>query len=534
VTDLRTGVPDLDDVAAQPPTAGLGRRFWVVVAVVLGVQLLALLAYSTYLYHRFDLTDDFGTYTQAWWLIGHGHLNPVDTIQVPTYPFWQSHFELAMWPIALIGRVWPHAVQLLWLQDLAMVATEGLAMLWVAALCVERRRGRVVAVAALVFLVINPWWYQAASFDMHFELLGLPFVLWSALSLWRGRTRTCLVTAAVALLFGDVVTITLLCVAIAAILAPRVRHSIGARVPVGVGLASVLWLGLITLVGGNKGSGIVANYGYLVGARPTASSSSVVSRLASHPGHALRVLVDRRAGIGRVVASAGLLGVLTPWGLLVALGTLVPAALNGNQAFLSPTIAFQTIAVIPFVFVGTVMVLFRVATWGAPRDGSAAEGAPAHRRHTARLGRVPGAPLAIGLAVVVTVLSVVQGVSIDSSVRSDWWQVDAPTAAALRTVVARIPGDAEVIVSQGVLGRFAARQYVYPLLASPQAFPVHAREVVLVVVPSQGLESIPAADALAAVSSAQHRLRATTIYDAHGVVALTWHPARGVTGVVLP
>ena len=54
------------------------------------------------------------------------------------------------------------------------------------------------------------------------------------------------------------------------------------------------------------------------------------------------------------------------------------------------------------------------------------------------------------------------------------------------------------------------------------------------VVPSQGLESIPAADAEAAVTSARRRLHATTIFDADGVVVLTWHPPPGVTAVVLP
>ena len=166
---------------------------------VLGLQLVGLTVYSAYLFHRFDLTDDFATYSQAWWLIGHGHLDPVNTIQSPSLPFWRSHFELAMWPIALIGRVWPHSVQLLWLQDVALVATEWIALVWVAAVCrdrVGRGPGR-GGVAALAFVVVNPWWYLTASFDIHFETLGLPFVVWSAYSLWRGRARRSVIVALV-------------------------------------------------------------------------------------------------------------------------------------------------------------------------------------------------------------------------------------------------------------------------------------------------------------------------------------------------
>ena len=343
---------------------GRGMRvFWLGAGLLVGGQLLALLIYSGFLFHRFDLTDDYATYAQAWSLIGHGHLNPVDTIQVPNYPFWQSHFELAMWPIAIVGRLWPQSIQLLWLQDGAMAATEWIAVTWVAAICSTRlpRYRSIVALSALVFLVLNPWWYLAASFDVHFETLGLPFAVWSAYALWRGRIRTALIVGLVAMLFGDVVTVVILCVGIAGLLSRRVRRDSGWYAPATLVGAAGAWLALITIVGGNKGSGIVANYGYLVGAGPTTTSTYIIDRLLLHPWHAVRVLVDRRAAMGRVLGSAGLIGVVSPWGFAVAAGTLGPAALNANLIFLSPTIAFQTLAVIPFVFVGSVLVLVGIA-----------------------------------------------------------------------------------------------------------------------------------------------------------------------------
>jgi len=42
------------------------RPFWVSTVGILAVQFTALVLYSAYLYRRFDLTDDFGTYAQAW------------------------------------------------------------------------------------------------------------------------------------------------------------------------------------------------------------------------------------------------------------------------------------------------------------------------------------------------------------------------------------------------------------------------------------------------------------------------------------
>ena len=503
------------------------RPFWVATVVVLGVQVAGLLAYSAFLYHRFDLTDDFGTYAQAWWLIGHGHLNPVDTIQSPPYPFWQSHFELAMWPIALVGRLWPSSLQLVWLQDVAVVATEATALVWAARVIEERMESRrsLAGVAALVALVWNPWWYQVASFDVHFEVLGLPFVVWSAYALWRGRPRVALVAGAVALLFGDVVTVIVACVAIAGLVSRRVRKDGGLRWPVALGALALGWLALIALAGGNRGSGIVTNYGYLVGAGPRAGSLSVLRAPVLHPARALQRLFDRRAGMGRVVASGGLLGVVTPWGFLVALGVLGPAALNANPAFLTPTIAFQTVAVVPFVFVGTVMVLLRVAP-GPDRRARLRHGPEtARRRRTA---------LAVTLALGVAALSLVQSVPVYASIRGDWWRVDAATAAALRTVLPLVPPDAEVVASQGVIGRFAERRSVYPYLAAPQAFPVTEPEVYFVVVPDQGIESVPPASALAAVSTLTSRDRARVVLDRSGVFVVAWHPPPGVHAIVLP
>jgi uncharacterized membrane protein len=507
------------------------RSFWVACALVLGVQLVVLVSYSAFLFHRFDLTDDFATYSQAWWNIGHGHLNPADTIQSPVYPFWQSHFELAMWPLAVLGRLWPHSVQLLWLQDAAIVGTEWMAMVWVAAICatrLERFRSTAAAVA-LLFLVANPWWYLAASFDIHFELLGLPFVAWSAYALWSGALRTALVVALVALLFGDVVAIAVLCVGIAGLASRRVRRQGGVRSALSIVVLSIVWIGSVTLLGANKGSGIVTNYGYLVNAGPTASSTSVVAHLLLHPGTAVHVLVDRHGPIGRVIASAGLLGVVTPWGLAIALGILVPDALNANTAFLSPTIAFQSIAVIPLVFVGTVMVLVRVGR--GPEVSRSADASPT--AVPARVTRWRGV-VAVVVATAVVTVALIQNVPLFGTIRSDWWRVDASTAAVLRQALPEVPASAEVIASQGVIGRFADRTYVYPFVAAPQRFPVHAREVVFVITPVQGIESVSPTAARAAVASVTGMAGTTVLEHRNGVTVVAWRPPPGMEQITLP
>ncbi|HUC06030.1 MAG TPA: hypothetical protein VL961_11570 [Acidimicrobiales bacterium] len=485
------------------------RPFWLVVGALLVAELVTLFVYSAYLFHHFDLTDDFATYAQSWSQIAHGHLDPVDTVNAPASPFWQLHFELAMWPIALVlGHLWSSPLVLLWLQDLALVAAQAIAIVWIASVCrTNLPKGAAVAtwIGGLA-VVTNPWWYETASFDVHFETLGLPLVVLCGYSLWSGRGRVAVVAAIAAVAFGDVAAILVACVGIAALLSPRVWRSGGTRVAVAVCVLGVFWVGLAIALDANQGSGIVTNYGYLAGLGPHASASKVLTHLLEHPGHALHTLVHRRAGIGRVLGDAGIVGILTPWGLLISIGTLVPAALNVNQQYLAPITAFQTLAAVPFVLVGTAIVVTRMTGLALTlaRDPD-----PSTERRRRRVP--PWVAGSVALTAVAGVLAVVyvQNVPLISQLRADWWRVDARAAQTLARALDEVPGQAEVVAAQGVIGRFAERGGVYPFVVSPQAFPVTASTVDVVFAPGQGIEPVIAPvqqrdrDALAASPGAR-------------------------------
>ena len=548
--DTRPAAPDRPGPPATADTGDRGRWrtawerldrnglrvFWVATAVVLGLQVLLFLAVSTYRYHRFDLYTDFGTYAQAFSVIAHGNLRPYDTFQ--SYPFWQNHFELAMWPIGLLGSAWPHPIVLLWMQDVAVVATELVALLWVGRVCVERVGGlrRWVALLALVATAANAWWWEATIFDVHFETFGMPFALLSAYALWRGHHRTAWAAAIAGVLFGDVVALSIVFVGLAGLLSGHVRAR-GRGVWHAAGLAAfgLAWLILVTALHGNQGSNVPIYYGWIVHEPSNASSWSVYASLAAHPAADLHVLRTHTGAMWRVAATGGALGLLTPWGLLQAVAVLVPVALNVNGSFwLLPVGAFQTVTAVPFILVGSVMVLVWVGTgrpeWWPLRRIDRTGATRAHWR----------GPAAWALGAGALVLALSQSLPLWGQLVSGWdtpsilSSVSGEAAAQLRAVQSELPAGAELVVSGGVVGRFTDRQAVYPIEPAPQnAIPVTSRTVVFVLT-NQGEEGVSAAGERSDAAFVATQLGATVLLHKGGVTAYVWHPPKGTAPLVLP
>ena len=141
-----------------------------------GLQLAVFLVWSTILYRRFALTADFSIYHQAWYLIAHGHLNPYDTVQ--GFPFWQSHSEFLVWPLAPLYWVWPHDVLLFYVMDVGVAGAEMVVFTWLCEIAQRSRPGKDAAWLAgvgLVLLVVNPWMWWAVSFGFHLEALAVLF-----------------------------------------------------------------------------------------------------------------------------------------------------------------------------------------------------------------------------------------------------------------------------------------------------------------------------------------------------------------------
>ncbi len=405
-------------------------------------------------------------------------------------------------------------------------------------ICIERVGGlrQRVALLALVATVANAWWWEATIFDVHFETFGMPFALLSAYALWRGHHRTAWAAAIVGVLFGDVVALSIIFVGLAGLLSGHVRargrgvwHAAGLA---GFGLA---WLTLVTALHGNQGSNVPIYYGWIVHSPSNASSWSVYGSLAAHPAADLHVLRNHLGAMWRVAATGGALGLLTPWGLLQAVAVLVPVALNVNGSFwLLPVGAFQTVTAVPFILVGTVMVLVWFGT-GRP------EWWPLRRivDPGATLARWRG-PAAWALGAGALVLALSQSLPLWGQLVSGWGtpsilsSVSGSAAAELRAVQSELPAGAQLVVSGGVVGRFSDRQAVYPIEPAPQnPIPVTSRTVVFVLT-NQGEEGVAAAGERADAAFVATQLGATVLLHGDGVTAYVWHPPKGTAPLVLP
>ncbi|MGO9341812.1 MAG: DUF2079 domain-containing protein [Acidimicrobiales bacterium] len=516
--------------------------FWLVSAIVLIVQLVGLIIYSNYLYGRFDVSTDFAHNAQAWYLIGHGDLSPVDTIRLITTPFWRDHFDLIIWVLSPLRWLSPSPIVLLWVQDIAIVATEAITLLWVGGICAEQLRTRtsrnVAGIIALIALVANAWWYETVSFDLHMPPLGAPFLVLAAYSFWKGRFRLALIASALSLLCGAVVVELVILVALAALCSRRIRQKGGARWAIGTTFVGLAWFGLVNILGANQASNIASNYGYLTGTSSLhVGISAIVRGALTHPSRLYTTLQAHWRAVLYELLPTGFVGLVTWWGLFFFVGLLLLSAATASPVYSSYSAAFQNLPAMPFLFIGSVMVLVRLASSPrrVPTEDKPAESAARHTESNARRNVARVAPaVALLLALTATVVVVAQSDIMIRRIPHERFLVSADQASALQQATTLIPTDAEVIASYGIVGRFSEHKFIWELVGAGQRFEVNASSIYFVITPTAGWETIRAPDATADVQYLQKDLHARTLVDSAGVWLLEWHPPHNTTTFVLP
>jgi hypothetical protein len=504
------------------------RIAWYVGLGVFAVQLVLLILHSIYLWDHFDLTADFGQYSQAWQQIATGHLNPYDTTYAWNYPhygypFYQGDLELIMWPLSLLYWVWHSAFDLLLVQDLALVGAGLVGFRWVLEHlenhAPNKRFALIVGGCVLAVLVLQPWTYWAASYDYHSEPLATFFLVLAGRDLWSGRRRGWIWVACV-LLCGNVATSYIAALGVAAIISGRRRWRMG-LILIGIG---VVWLGVVGLVHSGKGAAL-GDYAYLA-KRTTVNDSvggifTIVTGIAVHPNIAGHVIGSRFGQLYNFIGGAGTVGFFSAIGAPLSLVVLMPSVLNSSPAYISDIGGSQNFMAVVACAIGIAML----ATW-LTRQGE-------QRPHRWRAGL---AALALVLAVGAVVETALFSAHFTPMSGQAFAKVDDATAAQLSTVRAKIPDGAETIGSQGIVGRFAQRRVFYPffdVFADGQTVPLYGHTVYVVLVPRQGIEQASVSGTEAAVAL-MRRLGARPLSSRDGVYVFAWRVPKGQHTLVFP
>jgi hypothetical protein len=302
----------------------------------------------------------------------------------------------------------------------------------------------------------------------------------------------------------------LLGIGISGMLAGRRTRRPGAVLAV----AGLAWLSIFSALGaaGAGGKYLQLSYGYLVGPHHgSIGALTILTGVLGHPGAAATVAAGHAWIAVDFLVAFGLVGVVSPWGLGMVVVVLVPNLLDRSGDFFSVGGTFQSWPAMPFLLVGTVMVLLRLL-----------EGGPVARK------------MAAATVVVWASLLVELPILFLPGFLHDRIPVGAREAGALAHATTVIPDGAEVVVNQAVVGRFGQRESVYSFFGRDEVIPVTRRLVVFVLAEGVAGNDPVEGTITAAVRYVGSTLDTRLLEVRSNVHVYLWSPRPGTTTVTLP
>jgi len=479
-------------------------------ALVAAVATGLLVAYEYLRWRDFDLGVDYAIINQGTHLIASGLFWPRNTLYGGSFVL--NAFQLIFLPIGLLRGLVDSGLVLLVLQALAVGATffvivwiviretEGVAPAW-----------RILMVAAVGALAVaNPWALEAVSFDVHgetFGALGLVLALAGAL---RGRRVLFAAGAVLALISGSGTLLVALGTGLGMVLVRRTR-----RFGAALAIAAGVFIAIAQLA---HATGVVfgVKYGYLAGPGrnvPTTGAGTVLRAVLLHPSRPLRVLGSRALSIEQLVGYGGVVGLLSPIGLVPIVLAILVNGLIVTPNFFSIVEGFQNWPGEAVLLVATGVV---VAGWVRRFVGSASV---ALGSETA-LGRA-GRARRVGVATALAGLFVIAGLGLrfDAAVPRGWFTQPYASVRALRALRVRVAPTDEVVGTINAIARISARSNLFYLSEVSAAIPVCNRNVdVVTEVP--GPYGVLSAQQVAVVDAALLRSgRVHVLVDRAGVLA---------------
>lgn len=511
-------VEPVTDVLERAGQAGLPTF----VRVTLFVQFVALCAWTRWVYDTWNVHVDFASRTQAVFGILHGNLNPLYTIM--GWSQLADHFDLSMYPAALLTTVWPHLMWLFIIQVALLIVAE-LGALRVLDLAIGHAwwpgtiRRNVAFGVVLVIFCANPFIVWGVAADLHFHMFGaVAGMTFVALYFLEERWRRMTVAALVTLAFGDMGAQLL--VAVGIVLAWLTLRSPGkVKAAGGLVLGGIAWWAITSWLVGSAGSELGLHYGYLAGSSaPQIPLGHVVVGLVSHPATVAHRVPAAFGSMWGPLSIGGVLGLLTPASVPVALNA-VEAGL-GVQTWIgwpyssTGSMAEMPWQLLPMLIVEPVLTLVALA-W--------------LQRGNARFRR--------SIALITPVFLVIMVVN--ALLWSVFWfppvlrsiNLTPPaTVSELNTIADRIPAANEVVASLGVVGRLSDRQYVYLTVfgSAETVIPLKTPNVDFVITPVTGQES-NAVDLEYLTSYLLQQPNATLVSRSQNVWFFTYHRRPGQT-----
>ncbi len=492
------------EVAKMPSLFSFVKLSWLITALFV-VQLLALVTVNYREFLHFGLTIDYAYFEQTFWLLAHGHLNPYPSSM--NMSFWRNHFELLMWPLALLYWLWPQGPVLLIIQDIAAVAAE-----WFAFKIIQRivqnssvplLWEQILTFCAAVILTFNPWVWWAESFDFHFHAIEACLVTAGLWAFFENRVKWGYILMILTLLASQVSTTYLIPAGVTMFFMGRVRRRHGFI----IALLGLAWF-LMTEHLGVNGLAVVSS-GH--GSSASSVSGSHLPRAAGgliaimlHPLSMVRAVAGVWKNILANLGPVGYLGLLSPWGL-VPLLVIVETALAGGPLFTQPS--DNTIAMWALVLIGTIIWINRVYLWS----------------------RWMGY-LTLGLLLVNFTGWAIMGYGV---LPTKYTMTSEATAQTLSDALRSIPANAEVVASQGILGRVATRDYVYSFNA-PGVPIVSTKPIYFVISPYQGINVLSAPTIAWRLQYVVDNLHAKVVLHRHHIWILRWLPPLRIRSLSWP
>ncbi len=495
------------------------RRLHAAALAAFGVQFVVLLTVSSVVHHRSTVGIDFGIFAQAATQIGRGDLLPRSTLSNVDYL--SSHFELVMWPLAVLVRLTGTAWTLLVVQAAALATAGAVCVTWVVDLVRSEplRRGwpAAITLGTAFVLLVNPLAYGTAAQDFHTWPLAALAVVLAARDVWGGRHGRAWIWAVGALACGDVGGVYLFGVGLSAVLAGRSTRRTGVLLLV----AGLAWVLGVSAAGHNQASHVDRGYAYLADV-PTlpdgaAGFLAMAGGTLSDPATPAGVVADRSETLVGHLATGGLVGVATPCGIGVPAVTLAANVLQADPLFVGQP--FQNVVVTPFVAFGSAWLVVRLAA--ARRSRTA-------RRLAAIVGIVAVGAASLGALAELPRTTERNGVG---------GLVGAAQASALLEALDRTPDDAQVLSTVPTIGRFSEREHIWGLTAPPtgstRSIPIATDRVVVVLDRIHAPQLFSPAHQEALEADLRSIGTSEVIVDRDDVTAYLWDPPESLRELVL-